>query len=298
MELDKATDWGSALKDSIPELKLSTVFGSKTTLDSCDLGSYGNNKHPSGYIEGAGVIFPFFPESAQKNLKIESQKNGIEISHISEDAGITSLLFVIVQDDKLNFFSDFYPYNFYISHGDWNKPVWDYRHPELMNQLSILLKPWYQKKLMKFLSPYPLYERYSKGDQNLYMPRGIFYPTHKMRSLSFRGTGEVKYISLANYTNEPVTYRWFVPNSWKDKIGWVSGKKLTHKLKISPNSEVRSNNFSVFIDPSITEAKTFIQTLLVAQGPNRIEWLPIPLFPEREEGNFFIEPKDVNPPLE
>ncbi len=207
-------------------------------------------------------------------------------------------LSVIVKKETLNFFADFFPYAYSQYYGDWNIPLWHYKSPYFLSQLEVLYDIWVDKPVFNFSSPYPLYERFS-GKTDVFMPRGIFYPTCSMRSLSFRGTGKIKYTKVNNYTSEPVTFRWFVPDSWKDKIGWMENGKIVHRKEIHPKLDGGWSIHPVFIDESIIELnESFIPTLLVAQGNNRIEWQPIPLFPEREKGDFFLDPKDLNPRVE
>ncbi|HDR53340.1 MAG TPA: hypothetical protein ENN60_01545 [archaeon] len=297
----KVATWGGSLKSEIEGAVLSRVTKPSEFPNDFEWGSF-VKRGPSGKITfKSGIALCFSPTNAKEQLNIEEKEDTVLINHKGGESGVIPLLFVTLSNDDLNFTVDFYPYDceFVMGKykgGNWNKPMWDHQHPYFFEQITTLFEFVYTQNLKDFLSPYPLYEKFA-GDEDYFMPRGIFYSTYKMRSLSFRGTGEIKYVSLANYTSEPVTYKWLVPASWKNKIGWLEGGKLLHELTIPPNSDIGMFEFLVLIDPEIKNVADFVPTLLVAQGPNRIEWLPIPLLPNREDGNFSLDPKEANPTL-
>ncbi len=53
---------------------------------------------------------------------------------------------------------------------------------------------------------------------------------------------------------------------------------------------------SAYIDPEITEIEQdFVPTVVVMQSRSRVEWLPLPVLKRREEGSFYLKPREANP---
>ncbi len=181
--------------------------------------------------------------------------------------------------------------------GSLDVPVYHYSHPFLEQYTKPMLWSEFSEKQIKENlitppTPWPLWERF----RDKYMCRGVFFPTYRLRSLAFKGIGAVGDISLMNYTSEPVTFEWVVPPSWESKIYWIKDERKTHSVVVGPGTHLRQFEVGAYIDPSVKECDGFLPTLVVAKSRSRVEWLPVPLFPERE-ADLFLDDSEISPKI-
>lgn len=230
-------------------------------------------------------------------LKINSKLN-IEIyQKVPKGKSILPLVHIWIA--RSEDFIDYFPLlgNLYMDM-DWSKPIYHFLHPFAFEYTRHFFWFSFRKREIKKLKleiPSPwwsIWERYKEH----HMCRGIFFPTYKLRSLTFRGTEEIKFISLMNFTPEKVHFYWLVPEKWKKKIYWIKDGKKVHEIEVPPYTNFRDLEVSAYIDPEVTEIEQdFIPTVVIMQSKSRVEWLPLPLLREREEGDFYLKPEEAHP---
>ena len=278
----KLEQWGNSLKEKI---RGKAVY--RVTLESeimCqEWGAY-HQKNPSVLSlpkDRSCRHLLFFPKKAPV---VVEDKERVIVTRKGPGFDAVPVVFVMQCEESVEFLFDLLPLNlnnsFPVSYSatDRTCPVWDYGSPFSYFTYLPLLKIWDVPHL-GMSTDFPFAEL-----GGLHVPVGNFFRLRGSAWLIASGSGDLKFVKgmsefrFINRTAEKAVFKWVVPQNWQDRVYWKVGGKKTGGAEVQPNGV--DIPVTVHIDREVRERDRFLPTLVVAQSRSRVEWFPLPLFPE------------------